>query len=160
MDIEPKWLNEARKYLNEKEIKGPVHNPNIVQFWRDIKRSGIKDDETPWCAAFVGAMLERTGIRSTRFESARSYTHWGKQIAEPAYGCIVVLSRNGGGHVGFAIGETPDGDLVLLGGNQSDAVNYRAFSRARVIAYCWPENENIDTRPLPIINITRSTREN
>jgi hypothetical protein len=50
------------------EIKGPRHNPLILQFWKGIKRGGIKDDETPWCAAFVGAMLERAGIKSTRFD--------------------------------------------------------------------------------------------
>ncbi|EDR9797697.1 TIGR02594 family protein, partial [Salmonella enterica subsp. enterica serovar Zongo] len=67
---EPKWLAEARRYIGEREIKGAQHNPLIVQMWRDIKRGGIKDDETPWCAAFVGAVLEHVGIKSTRFESA------------------------------------------------------------------------------------------
>lgn len=52
---EPKWLVEARRYIGEREIKGPKHNPKILQMWKDIKRGGIKDDETPWCAAFVGA---------------------------------------------------------------------------------------------------------
>ena len=48
---EPRWLVEARKYMGQMEIKGPRHNPLILQFWKDIKRGGIKDDETPWCAA-------------------------------------------------------------------------------------------------------------
>lgn len=51
---EPSWIVEGRKYIGEKEIKGPEHNPLILQFWKDIKRGGIKDDETPWCAAYVG----------------------------------------------------------------------------------------------------------
>jgi hypothetical protein len=50
------WI-AARKHIGQMEIKGPRHNPLILQFWKDIKRGGIKDDETPWCAAFVGAML-------------------------------------------------------------------------------------------------------
>lgn len=54
---EPKWLTEARRYIGEREIKGPQHNPLIVQMWKDIKRGGIKDDETPWCAAFVSSVL-------------------------------------------------------------------------------------------------------
>lgn len=66
---EPAWVIEARKYIGERELKGPKHNSLILQMWRDIKRGGIKDDETPWCAAFVGAVLERCGIKSTRFES-------------------------------------------------------------------------------------------
>lgn len=43
---EPRWLVEARKYMGQMEIKGPRHNPLILQFWKDIKRGGIKDDET------------------------------------------------------------------------------------------------------------------
>lgn len=74
------WITEARKHIGQMEIKGPRHNPLIIQFWKDIKRGGIKDDETPWCAAFVGAMLERSGIKSTRFESAKSYLNWGFRL--------------------------------------------------------------------------------
>lgn len=117
-NIEPRWLIEARKHIGLTEIKGAKHNPEIVQFWRDIKRGGIKDDETPWCAAFVGAMLERVGIRSTRFESAKSYLDWGEKLDTPAYGCIVVFTRVGGGHVGFVVGRRANGDLLVLGGNQ------------------------------------------
>ncbi|WP_337036909.1 TIGR02594 family protein [Enterobacter asburiae] len=76
----------------------------------------------PWCAVFVGAMLERTGIKSTCFESAKSYMEWGEPLQTPARGCVVVLTRDGGGHVGFVVGRAPNGDLMLLGGNQSDRV--------------------------------------
>lgn len=135
---EPSWLVEARKNIDVREIKGPQHAPQILQYWRDIKRGGIKDDETPWCAAFVGAMLERSGIRSTRFESAKSYLDWGDALQGPVYGCIAVLSRSGGGHVGFVVGQDAAGDLMILGGNQADAVNIKAFPRSRVISYRWP----------------------
>jgi hypothetical protein len=55
MTTEPKWLSEARKHIGTREIKGGQHNAEILGWWKAIKRSGIKDDETPWCAAFVGA---------------------------------------------------------------------------------------------------------
>ena len=71
------WLDEARKHLGLKEIKGPKHAQAILDMWKAIKRGGIRDDETPWCAAFVCACLERVGIQSTRFESAKSYLSWG-----------------------------------------------------------------------------------
>jgi uncharacterized protein (TIGR02594 family) len=136
-----RWITEAKKYIGEREIKGAQHNPLIVQWWKDIKRGGIKDDETPWCAAFVGAMLERVGIQSTRFESAKSYLQWGEKLDKPIPGCIVVFTRDGGGHVGFVVGQTRGGSLVVLGGNQSDAVNYKAFSRTRVTGYRWPAGQ-------------------
>lgn len=138
MANEPKWLVEARKHIGLHEIKGPQHAAEILQFWKDIKRGGINDDETPWCAAFVGAMLERAGIRSTRFESAMSYLEWGESLQTPALGCVAVLTREGGGHVGFVVGCAPNGDLMLLGGNQSDQVCIRAFAPSRVTSYRWP----------------------
>lgn len=150
--MEPKWLQEARKLIGLREIKGPNHAPEILQMWRDIKRSGIKDDETPWCAAFVGAMLERAGIRSSRFESARSYLTWGDQLVEPIVGCVVVFSRDGGGHVGFCVGQDASGNLLILGGNQADAVNIRAFPRTRVTGYRWPSGV-LPTEPgLPVLS--------
>lgn len=156
---EPKWLAEARHYIGEKEVKGPKHNPLILQMWKDIKRGGIKDDETPWCAAFVGAVLERVGIKSTRFESASSYLGWGQHQLQPALGSLAVFKRDGGGHVGFVVGETPSGDLLLLGGNQSDAVNIRAFPRYRVSGYRWPAGVSDLPQALPILTAEKSTSE-
>lgn len=138
--MEYPWIAEGRKLIGLQEIKGPKHNPEILQMWKDIKRGGIKDDETPWCAAFTGAMLERVGIKSTRFESAKSYLDWGIKLDAPVYGCVVVFTRVGGGHVGFVVGQTANGDLLVLAGNQGDAVNIKAFSRSRVTGYRWPTN--------------------
>lgn len=135
---EPPWLTEARRHLAVREIAGAHHHPLILLMWKTIKRGGIKDDETPWCAAFVGFCLERVGITSTRFESARSYLTWGRPLKEPVLGCIVVLSREGGGHVGFLTGVTGDGRVLLLGGNQANEVNVRAFPRDRVTGFRWP----------------------
>ena len=139
MDTKPIWLLSAEKYLGQKEIRGPKHNPIILAMWKLITRGGIKDDEPPWCAALVGASLENVGIKSTRFESARSYETWGQFLASPAVGCVVTFTRDGGGHVAFVVGQDKSGNLICLGGNQGDEVNYRAFQKSRVTAYRWPE---------------------
>lgn len=147
-----KWMAEAKKYIGEKEYKAG-DNPFIVGLWKDIKRSGIKTQSVPWCAAFVGAMLERAGIRSSRFESAKSYLQWGKQIPEPVTGCIVVFSREGGGHVGFVVGQDKAGNLLVLGGNQGDSVSVKEFPRTRVTGYRWP----IDIiQPVPVLPVLDS----
>ncbi|ECF1703339.1 TIGR02594 family protein [Salmonella enterica subsp. enterica] len=156
---DPKWIVEARKNLDVKEIKGARHAPEILQYWKDIQRGGIKDDETPWCAAFVGAMLERSGIQSSRFESAKSYLDWGNPLQEPAYGCIAVLTRSGGGHVGFVVGRNAAGDLMILGGNQADAVNIKAFPRSRVSGYRWPAGQADIPQVLPLFSAEKSTSE-
>lgn len=157
---EQPWIALARRLTGISEMKGPQHHPEILQMWRDIKRGGIKDDETPWCAAFVGAMLERAGIRSSRFESAKSYLDWGQHLSLPVPGCIVVFTRQGGGHVGFAVGRDKAGNLLVLGGNQSDAVNIRAFPVSRVTGYRWPEGVPVPSDPLPVLSAAQlSERE-
>lgn len=160
MTNEPSWLQLARTFIGLREIKGGAHAPEIVQFWKDIKRGGIKDDETPWCAAFVGAMLERSGIRSSRFESAKSYLQWGETIAEPCVGCIVVFTRDGGGHVGFVVGKDSKGNLLVLGGNQGDAVNIKAFPTTRVTGYRMPSGIAVERQALRVLSGAElSTRE-
>lgn len=153
------WVTEARKFIGLRETPGAQHTPAIVQFWKDIKRGGIKDDETPWCAAFVGAILERVGIKSSRFESAKSYLTWGVKLAEPVVGCIVVFTRDGGGHVGFVVGKDAKNNLLVLGGNQGNEVNVRAFSRDRVSGYRWPADKPIVMASLPLGGASTSTTE-
>ncbi|MGS3144141.1 TIGR02594 family protein [Aeromonas sanarellii] len=145
-----RWLDEARKHLGLKEMKGPKHAQAILDMWKAIKRGGIKDDETPWCAAFVGACLERVGILSTRFESAKSYLSWGEKLDRPVLGCVVVFTRDGGGHVGFVVGKSTSGNLLVLGGNQGDEVNIREFPLTRVTGYRWPLNEPMPVGDLPV----------
>lgn len=152
------WLVMASSLVGVQEIKGPRHHGEILQMWKDIKRGGIKDDETPWCAAFVGACLERTGFVSTRFESARSYIDWGQKLDAPAVGCVVVFTRVGGGHVGFVVGQDKSGALLVLGGNQSDEVNIRAFPPSRVSAYRWPTEVVLpEEAPLPVLDAVKMT---
>lgn len=136
---EPTWLVEAKKYIDLREYKGSRHEPKILQLWRSIGLPGIKDDETPWCAAFVGAMLENVGIVSSRSGWARDYMKWGIEIDRPIIGCVVVFSREGGGgHVGFAVGYDLEGRIMVIGGNQSDSVNVKAFDNYRILGYRWP----------------------
>lgn len=148
---EPTWLVEAKKYIGEKEYPGMPSNPWIVSLWKKIKRSGIKDDSTPWCAAFVGGCLEAVGVVSSRYESAKSYLAWGVPLSKPTLGCVVVFERQGGGHVGFVVGEDPKGRLMVLGGNQGNVVSIAPFDRSRVAGYRWPATVWIQLSPLPLI---------
>lgn len=147
----PNWLVLAEKYIGQKEISGPTHNKAIVGFWKRVFLSGISNDETPWCAAFVGAVLEDSGFKSTRSGLAKSYLNWGTPLKTPVLGCIVVFTRKGGGHVGFVVGKDKVGNLYVLGGNQSDAVNIKKFTTENVVGYRWPTETNATQSPLPIL---------
>jgi len=135
----------ARSLIGCAEIKGPRHESRIVAMWDSIKCGWFKDDETPWCAAFVGHCLESVGVRSTRSAAARSYEKWGGPVAPAVqsripYGAVVVLSRPGSpgsGHVGFYCGPSGAG-FALLGGNQNDAVRVSSYLWSRIVAVRWP----------------------
>lgn len=158
----PFWLKTAHKYLGLKEIHGPTHNPQILEWWKKIKMP-FNDDETPWCAGYVGGVLEESGIVSTRSASARSYLSWGKSIPGPAVGCVVVFWRgnpNGPyGHVGFVCGKDEFGHIMVIGGNQGDMVNIKAFAIDRVLSYRWPVNEPSPATGWGILPVIKSSGE-
>lgn len=130
------WMTIARGYLGLKEIHGSQNAPDILEFWK-LCHLGFNDDETPWCAGFVGAMLEKAGIPSTRSGLARSYLKWGV-ACEAKPGAVVVFPRAGGsGHVGFVSAIQGD-QLLVLGGNQSDSVNISKFPKASALGFRWP----------------------
>ena len=155
------WVKFARGYIGLREILGVQHESKILAMWKWIKRGGIKTDEVPWCAGFVGACFEQAGIISSRFESAKSYLAWGVTLKTPIYGCVVVFNRVGGGHVGFLVGKDNAGRLMVLGGNQNDKVSIAPFEMTRVAGYRWPKDIPIELNPLPIIssNAPLSSRE-
>jgi len=158
----PAWMAVARKYLGTREVKGPKHSPVIVG-WLVKLGAWWRDDETPWCGVFTGAVMKEAGhdIPKAYFR-ARAWEDWGKPLAAPVVGCIVVFTRQGGGHVGFVVGQDKAGNLLVLGGNQGDEVNIRAFPRARVTAYRWPAGvaAPVAPGPLPLLaGAALSTRE-
>lgn len=151
MNITPVWLVEAFKSVGIEEIVGEENHPKIVSWWARIFRRGIKDDETPWCAAFVGAMLEGVGIKSTRFESAGSYRTWGTALSQPAFGAVCTLRRPGGNHVAFCVGRDARGNIVLLGGNQSNKVTTMTVPLEAIDSWRWPNGLPIpQPAPLPV----------
>lgn len=157
------WLAIARESIGVKEIKGPQHAPEILAMWRYAKL-GYTDDETAWCCALVGASLERCYVNSSRKPNARSYQFWGDDVKangalQIPLGAIVVYERPPNawqGHVGFAVGRTEAGDIMTLGGNQSDAVNIKPFSYRRLIAARWPSEFAGDLRLLHYIPLMQS----
>ena len=163
-NTEPFWLTHARKYIGLKEYPGKSHNSKILSWWKAIKCSWFKDDETPWCAGFVGGVLEEMGIDSSHSAAARSYLKWARKLNSPALGAIAVFERGPTqGHVGFVAGMTPNGHPIVVGGNQDNMVSMKAFDAARVLEYRWPYKANYsganghpfpepwDMRPVPVL---------
>ncbi len=141
---QPLWLTHGWRELGQNEQAGAAaQNARILALYRDCGHAEIRNDEVAWCAAFIGASLERAGIASTRSLLARSYLNWGKALEAGQLGAVAVLERGSDpsqGHVGFFIGETGD-SLILLGGNQSDAVTVAAFPKGRLLGLRWPASK-------------------
>ena len=139
----PKWYQLALAERGIQEGPGPTDNPRVLAYYRDAGHLEIAHDAVPWCAAFVGAMLSRAGVKPSGQLNARSYLDWGRPLSQPARGCVVVFSRGGAwqGHVTFFdhwIANAP-GTMVCLGGNQNDQVCFEAFSTRNVLGYRWPK---------------------
>ncbi|CAB4141439.1 TIGR02594, TIGR02594 family protein [uncultured Caudovirales phage] len=134
------WYEVARRELGVKELQGIADNPRIVEYHATTTLRAT-DDEVPWCSSFVNWCMTKAGYVGTRSAAARSWASWGVKIDKPVKGCIVVLTRTGGGHVGFY----EDGDdhtISVLGGNQDDAVNVRKYRSSRLLAYVLPVKMN------------------
>lgn len=152
---DPIWLSKARKYLGLREIPGPKHNSIIVKWWEAIK-APFRDDETSWCGGFVGGIMTESGLPVVKgAPAARSWLNYGKPLAKPVLGCIVIFWRGSpkgwSGHVGFVAGVDKAGNLMVLGGNQGDAVTIKPFSKARVLGYRWPGNDFPVQASLPVL---------
>ena len=127
--------------------------------------SEVTQNSRAWCAAFVDDVLTNLGApRADEFEAiggagnyqrlrAREYLNYGSAVdgvsdAQP--GDIVVIQNTGGGyHVGFFTGMDSQGRALILGGNQSNAVNVTPYSTARIRGVRRIENvAELDTNTL------------
>lgn len=133
-----KVLLTALNEYGTEEIVGKNHNPEVLKYYKTVGQDWVKDDETAWCAAFVGHCLEVNKIQSTGSLSARSYLEWATETKDPKPGDIVILwriSKNSAyGHVGFFIKKTYS-HVYILGGNQGNTVNISKFPLSQVLGY-------------------------
>ena len=153
MIVEPSWLIVARReaWSGVREIPGPPNSARVLSYHAATTLRATQD-AVPWCAAFVCWALHEADYRSTRSAAARSFLGWGLDLDTPAHGSIVVLSRGANappatvrdapGHVGFLVGRPRQDEVLVLGGNQADAVNVRAYPLSRVLGFRWPLRED------------------
>jgi uncharacterized protein (TIGR02594 family) len=145
------WMKTARESIGLKEVAGPKHNTKI-QAWLAKLGAWWKDDETPWCGTFVAHCLRENGLPVPQ--------HWYRALAWKDYGsnlrpthvcegAILVFAREGGGHVGFYVGEDRFYYRVL-GGNQSNTVNVMRIAKNRCIAIRWPKGVPVTGGPIHV----------
>lgn len=136
----PRIIEEALKLYGVREVPGPVNAPEIMGWARllGLERE-YKADAVPWCGLFAAIVVKRAGWTHVIDPLwARNWAKFGKLSTTPGLGDVLVFVREGGGHVGFYIGE----DLTayhVLGGNQGDKVSIVRIAKGRLIAARRPD---------------------
>jgi uncharacterized protein (TIGR02594 family) len=142
-------FQQAQRFVGIHEQKEPGKDHPLIQFALSLCTGFTVDspDETPWCSAFVNLICWLLALPRSKSAAARSWLNVGARIAladaTPGFD-VVILQRGEGpqpgpevltaqGHVGFFAGWQDDRVLVL-GGNQGDAVNISSYPKARVLA--------------------------
>lgn len=156
-ETEPKalmpWYDVMVEITGTHEYAGSSDNPNILTWPKYIAGEfpemaayckGYNHDSIPWCGLTVAYCMTRAGIRPQfgntdveRFLWADAWKEFGEPC-EPKLGCVMVFTRNGGGHVTLYEGE--EGDyFICRGGNQSDQVNVSRYRKSQFTCARWPE---------------------
>ena len=148
-------VEEMKKDITETGYGSNPSNPEITKYFDYTQLKGTssaKTDQTPWCAAFVNYCLETAGVDGTMMATAYSFKKWGQSFptSEPKFGAIAIMNYS---HVGFVVGKNKDGRIVLLGGNQKDAINLSPNPGNRVSKFVYPTDYSPTSMPLPSMNI-------
>jgi uncharacterized protein (TIGR02594 family) len=128
-------FNTAMKQYGLKE-----GNPVLSQYLQKANPD-LNPTTTPWCAGFVGSVLNSSGLKGTGSLSAKSYLNYGVPTQKPSQGDIVVLNRGNDpslGHVGFFAGYDNSGNVKILGGNQDNSVSIKSFPSTMVAGFRSP----------------------
>ena len=133
-----KIVEQGLKYYGVKSIPGELHEENIVGFFNKSGHLEIKDDETPWCSAFINAICSDLNLPKSGLLNARSWLKMGKEITVPEMGDIVIFWRESPtswkGHVAIFIKED-DQSVWVLGGNQGNQVNILEFPKSKILGF-------------------------
>jgi uncharacterized protein (TIGR02594 family) len=133
----PKELQEALTHYGLLEHKGAGNNPDIMAWAKEVGVSGwYSGDDVPWCGLFKGVCAKRASWIGSKPDllAAKSWLKWGVMVTagNELLGDTLIFGRDGGGHVGYYIGEDST-HFYVFGGNQSDAVTFSRIAKDRLL---------------------------
>jgi uncharacterized protein (TIGR02594 family) len=130
----PLTIKFALELLGTIETPGTKDNPVILGWAKELGLSSVYGhDSIPWCGLFTGVIVKRSGkpvVKSPLW--ARDWLNFGVAVEHAGLGDVLVFGRDGGGHVGFYVGED-DTCYHVLGGNQSDKVCFTRILKSRLL---------------------------
>lgn len=158
---QPLWLQAGLKLIGTREGSGAKDNAVIIDWAKeeggDIA-AAYTHDSIPWCALFANHCLTKAGLKGTETLWALDFAgKWPSvKLLGPAVGAFAPMLRNGGGHIIQVAGKDQHGNIMGLGGNQSDQVSIVPFAMARLNkGFWWPSSvvlpKNAGMSSLPVV---------
>lgn len=137
------WIDISDGFLGFDEN---INSSHIKSWVNEMGPDWFRDtfdpahNHTPWNAVFVNYCLMKAGVKNlpVNYMQSSSWLKWGSRLVYPVPGCVVVFAGTTNNHVGFVMGYSPDGRLVVRGGNQDNQVSDDKFSKMIVASYRWP----------------------
>lgn len=127
------------------ELPGNHDNP-YIQWAHSLSGLGLDTpDEIAWCSSWVNSLAWLLGLPRSKSAAARSWLKVGTPVLtllEAQVGNDVVILNRGGstdpnvpgpGHVGIFAGLQGNDRVLLLAGNQGNAVSIASFPADRVL---------------------------
>ena len=145
-----------------KELNGSNKHPTIDSWAKDLGASWVIGQ--PWCGTYVAHCLKSAGVKYPKnwYRALAYASEGGVKLKKPAYGCVAVKTRNGGGHVCFVVGrDQKTNKLVCLGGNQSNMVCFALYAESDFDAFMWYGKTNTPAQnryDLPILSGVTATK--
>lgn len=156
----------------QKTLGLPEGNP-VLNTYLQKANPNLDPTKTPWCAGYVGSVLNASGLKGTGSLAAKSYLNYGTPTDNPSQGDIVVLNRTDNpafGHVGFVQSiDRQKGVVNVLGGNQGNRVSIQSYPLDRVAGFRQPPTadqvqqfaqQNNIKNPTQLSNLTKEVHPN
>jgi uncharacterized protein (TIGR02594 family) len=115
------------------ELAGAANSPTILGWAAEVGlRAAYTADAVPWCGLYAAVVAKRA-LKELPPNPlwALNWAAFGEPVGQPGLGDVLTFQREGGGHVGFYLGEDPVAYHVL-GGNQGDAVSIARIQKSRL----------------------------
>jgi uncharacterized protein (TIGR02594 family) len=150
--IEPHQV--SRRYF-----KGKLYCVNVPEGRIIVAGENHTPILTGNCALFANHCLTKVGLPGTETLWALDFAgNWPAiKLIGPAVGAFAPMVRSGGGHIIQIVGKDARGNIMGLGGNQSDSVSIVAFPMSRLNkGFWWPKSvpipKKIGLGQLPIVS--------
>lgn len=136
----------AQRFVGVQEGPGAANNPQVLAMLR-MDTKWPTGDHVPWCSAFCNYTCWLLRLPRSKNLRARSWLSVGRAIrvedAQVGFD-VVILQRGAGkqpgpenttapGHVGFFAGRNHHETVMVLGGNQRNAVTVAPYPVSRIL---------------------------